>query len=79
MNPDEQSPTVDDVVVKQVPLPSKGKDMVAYVVEIAPATSRAPHQAYDKRYYKRSNFESTPMEDYEVRDLGAHFQPHDIQ
>src|SRR5262249_49751212 len=31
--------------------------------------SRAPHQANHHRYYKRSNFESKPMEDYEVRDL----------
>jgi hypothetical protein len=38
-------------------------------VQIAQATSRAPHQANDYRYYKRFNFESTPMEDYEVRDL----------
>jgi len=30
---------------------------------------RAPHQAYDHRYYKRYNFQSIPMEDYEVRDL----------
>jgi hypothetical protein len=32
------------------------------------ATSRAPRQAKDHKYYKRSNFESKPMEDYEVRD-----------
>jgi hypothetical protein len=50
-------------------LPSKGADKVAYVVQIAQASSRAPHQANDYRYYKRFNFESTPMEDYEVRDL----------
>jgi hypothetical protein len=31
-------------------------------------SSRAPHQAPDKRYYKRQNFQSSPMEDYEVRD-----------
>ena len=60
---------VDDLVIKQIDLPSKGADKVAYVVQIAPATSRAPHQANDYRYYKRLNFESTPMEDYEVRDL----------
>lgn len=63
------SPIIDDLTVKQVALPSKGQNQVAYVVEIVQATSRAPHQAYDHRYYKRYNFESTPMEDYEVRDL----------
>ena len=63
------SPIIDDFTVKQISLPSKGPNQVAYVVEIAQATSRAPHQAYDHRYYKRYNYESTPMEDYEVRDL----------
>jgi hypothetical protein len=63
------SPEVDDVIIKQIPLPSRGRDMVAYAVQIPAATSRAPHQAFDHRYYKRFNFESTPMEDYEVRDL----------
>lgn len=62
-------PVVDDLVIKQIDLPNKGAGKVAYVVQIAPATSRAPHQANDHRYYKRFNFESTPMEDYEVRDL----------
>src|SRR5215831_18177769 len=28
----------------------------------------APHQAPDKKYYKRQNFQSVPMEDYEIRD-----------
>jgi hypothetical protein len=63
------SPIIDDFTVKQISLPSKGPNQVAYVVEIAQATSRAPHQAYDHRYYKRFNYESTPMEEYEVRDL----------
>jgi predicted HTH transcriptional regulator len=63
------SPIIDDFTVKQVSLPRKGPNQVAYVVEIAQATARAPHQAYNHRYYKRYNYESTPMEDYEVRDL----------
>ena len=62
-------PIVDDVVIKQIAVPNRGKDMVVYAVEIGAATSRAPHQAFDHRYYKRFNFEATPMEDYEVRDL----------
>ena len=40
----------------------------AYVVSI-PQSSRAPHQAHDKRFYKRYNFESVPMEEYEIRDV----------
>jgi hypothetical protein len=45
--------------------PTPGK--VAYVV-VVPASIRAPHQAADKRFYKRFNFESVPMEEYESRD-----------
>jgi hypothetical protein len=63
------SAEVDNVIIKQIALPSRGQDKVAYAIQISAATSRAPHQAYDHRYYKRFNFESTPMEDYEVRDL----------
>lgn len=39
-----------------------------YVVKI-PRSSNAPHMATDHRYYKRNNFQSVAMEDYEVRDL----------
>lgn len=39
-----------------------------YVVRI-PRSSYAPHMATDHRYYKRNNFQSVAMEDYEVRDL----------
>jgi predicted HTH transcriptional regulator len=62
-------PVVDELVIKQIDLPSKGAGKVAYVVQVPQATSRAPHQAQDYRYYKRFNFESTPMENYEIRDL----------
>lgn len=40
---------------------------VCYVVEI-PAGETA-HQAIDCRYYRRRNFESTPMTDYEIREV----------
>src|SRR5262249_53200340 len=40
----------------------------AYVLTIPQASGRAPHQAPDKKYYKRQNFQSVPMEDYEIRD-----------
>ena len=55
--------------IRQVPLSGKDPNAVAYVLEIGQATLGAPHQAFDHRYYKRFNFESTPMEDYEVRGL----------
>jgi hypothetical protein len=41
----------------------------AYVITIPQASARAPHQAPDHRYYKRQNFQSVPMEDYEVKDV----------
>ena len=39
-----------------------------YVIEI-PESVSSPHMAKDKRFYKRYNFESVPMEEYEVRRL----------
>ena len=38
-----------------------------YVVKV-PRSYEAPHMAADGRYYKRFNFESVRMEEYEVRD-----------
>lgn len=39
-----------------------------YVVKI-PASKEAPHIAADKKFYRRFNFKSVPMEEYEVRML----------
>jgi hypothetical protein len=57
-------PKIQDVVITPV---SADTDTVVYVVEIPQSTTA--HQANDKRYYKRYNFESVAMEDYEVRDI----------
>ena len=43
-------------------------EKTVYVVKV-PRSANAPHMAKDKRYYKRFNFNSEPMEDYEVKDL----------
>ena len=40
----------------------------AYILNIPQAVGRAPHQA-EHKYYKRSNFQSVPMDDYEIRDI----------
>jgi hypothetical protein len=40
---------------------------VIYVVEIP--KSNTAHQASGHKYYKRYNFQSEPMEDYEIRDV----------
>jgi Schlafen, AlbA_2 len=34
-----------------------------------PASQTGPHQAPDKKYYKRFDLSSVPMEDYEIRDV----------
>jgi hypothetical protein len=48
---------------------------VIYVVEIP--QSDTAHQAMNKRYYKRFNFESVAMDDYEIRDImRRNQQPH---
>jgi hypothetical protein len=40
-----------------------------YVISVPQTNSRGAHQAPDKKYYKRQNFQSTAMEDYEIRDI----------
>jgi hypothetical protein len=57
-------PRIEGLIIKPINL-AKG---LGFVLTIPQATARAPHQAPDKRYYKRQNFQSVPMEDYEVRD-----------
>jgi hypothetical protein len=58
-------PRIEGLVIHPIKL-DKGW---AYCIDIPAATSRAPHQAPDFRYYKRQNFQSVPMEDYEIRDV----------
>jgi predicted HTH transcriptional regulator len=59
------SPRIDDVRIVPIPV-SAGKSV--YVIGI-PKSYRGPHQAKDKKYYKRFNFNSEPMEDYEINDV----------
>jgi len=58
---------IDGIAINQVDLPKTMPGRVAYVISV-PQSMRAPHQAFDKKFYKRFNFESVPMEEYEVRD-----------
>jgi hypothetical protein len=44
----------------------QGKD---FIVVSVPKSTNAPHMSADKRYYKRSNNRSFPMEAYEVEDI----------
>jgi len=59
-------PRIDGVIIHPVNIDSD-LDKVVYVIEIQQSTTA--HQATDYRYYKRFNFESAPMEDYEIRDV----------
>jgi len=61
-------PRVSGIRIKPITLKSTRPGKCVYVVHI-PVSYDAPHQASDKRYYKRFNFHSVPMEDYEVRDV----------
>src|SRR5713226_4181679 len=59
---------IDGVRIRQIELTTTHPGKVAYVVYV-PSSTRAPHQASDKRFYKRFNFQSVPMEEYEIRDV----------
>jgi hypothetical protein len=61
-------PRISGISIKQIPV-SASPGRVLYAVEIPQSTVQAPHQAADHRYYKRFNFQSCPMEDYEIRDI----------
>lgn len=60
-------PRIDGVKIYPVRKDNDLKQSL-YIVKI-PRSSQAPHMAKDKRYYKRFNFLSEPMEDYEVKDV----------
>jgi len=68
---------IDGVRINQVELTKTSPGKVAYVVYV-PQSMRAPHQAADKRFYKRFNFESAPMEEYEVRDVSRRLIAPDV-
>lgn len=59
------SPRIDGIQIIPIPV---SDDNSIYVVGI-PKSFRGPHQAADKRYYKRFNFQSVGMEDYEINDI----------
>lgn len=55
--------------IRIIPLRQSGDvKRTVYIVKI-PRSNNAPHMSGDKRYYKRYNFQSVMMEEYEVRDL----------
>ena len=59
-------PRVSGILITSIQL-SSSANHVANIVTVP--KSNTAHQASDKRYYKRYNFESVAMEDYEVKDI----------
>jgi hypothetical protein len=51
-----------------VPIPAGAKR--TYFCISVTRSDLAPHQAPDKKYYKRYNFQSAPMDHYEIVDIG---------
>src|SRR6266436_5101423 len=59
---------IDEIRINQIALTTHSPGNVAYVVYV-PQSMRTPHQALDKKFYKRHEYESVAMEEYEIRDL----------
>jgi hypothetical protein len=59
-------PRIADIIIHPIPIDTTPNHVV-YVVEIK--QSIVPHQATDCKYYKRYNFESVAMQDYEINDI----------
>lgn len=59
-------PRIENLVIHPVII-SESDNTVCYVVEVP--QSHTAHMARDHRYYKRHNFTTVVMEDYEVRDV----------
>jgi hypothetical protein len=61
------SPRIRDINITPIQYGDIKDNEVIYIVEIP--QSHTAHQAKDKKYYKRYNFESIAMEDYEIKDI----------
>jgi hypothetical protein len=61
-------PRINGIRINPIELRKTRQGRFMYAIHI-PSSPNAPHQASDKRYYKRFNFNSVPMEDYEIRDI----------
>jgi hypothetical protein len=59
------SPNIPGIEIIEI---QKDKTNSYYAIKI-PKSFNGPHQAPDKKYYKRYNFTSSPMEHYEIEDI----------
>lgn len=62
------TPKLQGYWIKQIWLSGERQGRVAYAIHVPQATAFAPHQHPDGKYYKRRNFTTEPMVDYEIRD-----------
>lgn len=60
------SPRIEGIIIH--PVACEGAEEVIYVVDIPKGTT-AHQSTLEKRYFKRYNFQSVPMDDYEIRDI----------
>ena len=58
-------PRMDGLTVQRIPLSPTG---FGFVVTVEP-TQTGPHQAPDKKYYKRYELEAVAMDDYQIKDI----------
>jgi len=61
------SPKIHNIIITPIQIGEKENNQVVYVVEIP--KSNTAHQMNDKRYYRRYNFQSIAMEDWEIKDI----------
>ncbi|RKR09844.1 putative DNA-binding protein [Flavobacterium sp. 90] len=61
------SPKIHGVIITPIQTANIKDNLVIYVVEIPKSTTA--HQMKDKRYYRRYNFQSIPMDDWEIKDI----------
>lgn len=61
------SPRINGLKITPIQTSNPEDNQVVFVVEIPKGTTA--HQASDKKYYKRFNFESRPMDDWEIKDI----------
>ncbi|MCI1733417.1 MAG: ATP-binding protein [Bacteroidales bacterium] len=59
------SPKIENLLIK--PITVNG-DKIIYYISI-PKSNTCHQNIKDKKYYKRHNFEASPMDDYEIRDV----------
>lgn len=71
------SPRIKDLKIIPIQVEDKEKNKVIYVVKIP--KSNTVHQMADKRYYKRYNFQSIAMNDWEVKDVMNRSNVSDIE